>query len=48
MVEYCGVLLNQKDGDVKHKFYTEQNKNKGTNYGSYMFNFNIPNGKKYW
>ena len=47
MVEYCGKLLSEKDGDEQYESYTKQNE-EGANWGSYMFKFNVPAGTKYW
>ena len=47
MVEYCGELLNLKEGDKRNQDYTKQNE-EGANIGSFMFRINDPAGKKYW
>ena len=47
VVEYCGKILSEKDGDEQHGLYTKQNE-EGANWGSYMFKINVPAGTKYW
>lgn len=47
VVEYCGELLSEKDGDEQYESYTNQNE-EGANWGSYMFRISVPAGTKYW
>ena len=46
IVEYVGILLNHQEGKAKEAEYNRENE-KGSNWGSYMYRFQTPNGWKW-